>query len=92
MAPHFHRQLLDAYCTSTLPSIAEEGEAGTSLAGGAAGAPFAAGARQQPPEAQGPAWAPQAAGPPPGHLHRGRPQHSLLALPASRLQDIPDDG
>ncbi len=121
LAPHFHRQLLDTYSCSVLPSIAEESDASGSLAsqesggagsfglgsGGSGGsrpptpqdmAAFAgpAGVQQgyspqQPPVAQGPARPPQA-GQPAGQLHRGRPQHSLLRLPASRLQDIQDDG
>lgn len=116
LAPHFHRQLLDAYTCSILPSIAEEGEASGSPDGSAAAslaqtgsgggtrpptppgaAAFAsAGAAayspQQPPEAQGPAHTVQPTAQLAGQLHRGRPQHSLLRLPASRLQDIQDDG
>lgn len=108
LAPHFHRQLLDSYTCSILPSIAEEGEASGSPDGSIAASlaqssssfgsrlptppDAAAYSPQQPPEVQGPAHAAQPAAQPAGQLHRGRPQHSLLRLPASRLQDIQDDG
>lgn len=89
LAPAYHRLLLDAYCSSLLPSISEEAPeqehdmqyAQQAAAAGMPGLPMQ---QQQHAAPAFPGMAQQQHG-------MQAPQHSLLALP-QRLRDLPDDG
>ena len=91
VAPHYHRLLLDAYCSSVLPRISEEPEGRPSSAGSGSGSD--AGQQQQQQQQQQHwtqrPWQPQA----PGAAAAAQRRQRMPQVPTqARLQDIPDDG
>lgn len=88
-APAYHRQLLDAYCASLLPSISEEGGADALAAMGAGLGGLGLGGLQRGGSGGGGAL-PQQAGPAAASLSAAGLLSQLA--PAQRLRDLPDDG